>query len=132
MAKYNNEKSNGIYTCKFGHTTFPNQMISLIQIVVGLVFDDAIEGAVKRVADADGRQVEFLCTCEGHLGHDLSWWKNGLLFQDKNTRHCVNSISYKTRCKQRKKDENLSYAYALCRRLFLKLSTFLEKNGVKE
>ena len=53
-------------------------------------FDEEYPDSVARHRDADGRRIEITCAhCDAHLGHVFE----GEGFTDKNTRHCVNSLS---------------------------------------
>ena len=90
--KYNDNKSEGTYTCKqCGEALFDSE--TKFDSGSGWPsFDDAIDGAVKEVSDADGHRVEIVCAnCGGHLGHVF----RGEYMTTKSTRHCVNSISLK-------------------------------------
>jgi peptide-methionine (R)-S-oxide reductase len=53
-------------------------------------FDEEYPDSVERQVDADGRRIELTCAnCQAHLGHVFE----GEGFTDKDTRHCVNSLS---------------------------------------
>lgn len=53
-------------------------------------FDENFPDAVKRIQDPDGKRTEIECAnCGAHLGHVFE----GEHMTDKDTRHCVNSLS---------------------------------------
>ena len=55
-------------------------------------FDQEISGGVMKIADEDGVRTEIQCAaCGAHLGHVFT----GEKFTQKDTRHCVNSVSLK-------------------------------------
>lgn len=129
VGKYTNEKSRGIYRCKVCDAPLFDSSDKFDSNCGWPSFDDAIEEAVKRVPDSDGRRVEIVCAnCGGHLGHVFE----GEGFTSKDTRHCVNSISLNLTKKPDVKHEKLSYAY-FAGGCFWGVEYYLEKlDGVKE
>lgn len=88
--EYNDHFENGIYTCRRCGAPLFTSETKFASHCGWPAFDNAIEGAVLELPDADGIRTEIRCAaCEGHLGHVFT----GEGYTDTNTRHCVNSIS---------------------------------------
>lgn len=90
--EYDDFYREGIYICKRCNNPLFDSKAKFNAKCGWPAFDEHFEGAVKWIKDKDGMRTEIECNnCAAHLGHVFT----GEGFTDKNTRHCVNSISIK-------------------------------------
>lgn len=90
--EYDNFYKDGTYVCRQCNAPLYSAKTKFDAGCGWPAFDENFPDSVNRITDADGRRTEIECAnCGGHLGHVFV----GEKMTDKDTRHCVNSLSIK-------------------------------------
>lgn len=90
--EYDDFYKEGIYVCKRCRNPLFDSAAKFKSGCGWPSFDDEIKGSVTRIPDADGMRTKIVCAkCGAHLGHVFT----GENLTEKDTRHCVNSLSIK-------------------------------------
>ena len=88
--EYDDFYKEGIYICRRCNNPLFSSKAKFDAGCDWPAFDENFPGAVKQLPDVDGSRIEIECAnCGAHLGHVFT----GEKLTDKDTRHCVNSLS---------------------------------------
>lgn len=88
--EYDNFYKDGVFICRQCNTPLFSSKAKFDAHCGWPAFDQYFPNAVKELPDEDGFRTEIECaTCNAHLGHVF----RGEKLTEKDTRHCVNSLS---------------------------------------
>jgi len=88
--EYDNFYEKGVFICRKCNAPLFSSKAKFDASCGWPSFDENFPNAVNQLPDPDGQRVEIECAnCRAHLGHVFK----GEHLTDKDTRHCVNSLS---------------------------------------
>src|SRR3990167_2398738 len=90
--KYDNFYEDGVFICRRCNAPLFSSEAKFDAGCGWPAFDDNFPKAIRRLPNPDDQGTEIVCAnCGAHLGHVFE----GEHFTEKDTRHCVNSLSIK-------------------------------------
>lgn len=102
--EYDNFYKDGIFICRKCNTPLFSSKAKFDAKCGWPSFDENFPNALEHLVDSDGQRIEIECAnCKAHLGHVFE----GEHLTDKDTRHCVNSLSIRFIPKEEKLPEVL-------------------------